>query len=248
LNSIQSKELKKKKLENIKNLKTKYEKLTNRDEIKKYEVLIEEHFEQIDQELGRKLPYKYFSLKSDYEEIKKKKKFLNFQSVQCSSQENMTYYTRTRKMESRSELVSLHKRRVTYQEFEFDFPVCSVCRKKISRLKITNFLGFIILLGWIIGFVGMAGYIAFFSIGTNELPTIYIIIAAVGAFILIIGLITLRFLKYWPRRFVKIDMKYRGHTAFMRGKNYEGIPMVKPADSKKWISYESCVKSVRLNY
>jgi hypothetical protein len=72
---------------------------------------------------------------------------------------------------------------------------------------------------------------------------IYIIIAALGALGFLIGKIALRFLKFWPRRFMKIKVKYLGHTAPMMGKKYEGFPMVKPSTSKNWINYDEWLKS-----
>lgn len=181
MSSIKRKERKviiKGKLENIKNLITKYREITNRDEIKKFEVLLEEQFALMKHEFRRKLPYKYFSLQTTYDLIKKKKKFLDSRCVRCSSQENMTYYTRTRKMQSRSGSVAI-RHSVTHQVFEFDFPVCSDCKTK-----------------------------------------------------------------YRPRSFTKLKVKYLGHTAPGRGKNYEAIPMVKPIDSKKWIRYDVWLKSL----
>ena len=122
MNNINPKDIIKDKLEKIKNLITEYEKITNRAEARKYEVLIDDHFKQIEYEITyefkRHQPYKLISLKTDYEKIKKKKQFLDFPCVRCSSKENMTYYTGTRKMHSSSQRVTLHHQRVTHQIFE----------------------------------------------------------------------------------------------------------------------------------
>lgn len=256
MSSINPKDIIKNKLENIKNLITEYEKITNKDKAQKYEVLIDDHVKQIEYEIKyefkRYEPLKLISLRRKYEEIKKKKQFLNFQCVRCSSQENMTYYPLTRKMASKSKFISATPRelkyRTAFQVFNLDFPVCSACRKKIKILKTINFWTLLILIGWIVSFGGMGIYLLWLygaSLSTNSvLPMIYIIIAVVGGLGFLIGKIGLRFLKYWPRRFIKIKVKYLGHTAPMKGKNYEGIPMVKPLTSKKWISYDTWLKSL----
>lgn len=248
LNKTERKEIIKDKLEHIQDMKTKYEQTTNLEEIKNYEMWIEGDFEEMRYDFGRKLPFKYTSLKLDYEEIKKKKKFILLHCIRCSSNENMTYHTLSKKRQMRSGPIAI-QHTVTHQYFEYDFPVCNACKKKISKLKVINKLTLILLLGWIISFVGIAVYILFIEglgdveyasdISIGYVPPIYFYIAAVGALIILIGNISLRFLKHWPRRFIKIKVKFRGYGKPHKGKNYEGIPMVKPVDSKKWVLYES---------
>lgn len=249
MNRAERKELTKKKLDHIRDMKTKYEQTTNLEEIKNYEMWIEGDLEQMKYEYGRKLPFKYTSLKIDYEEIKKKKKFILLHCIRCSSNENMDYHTLSKKRQMRSGPVAI-AHTATYQHFEYDFPVCGACKKKISILKVINTLTLLLLIGWIIGFGGMAVYILFIE-GLGEgifigyISPIFLFIAAVGALVILIGKITLRFLKYWPRRFIKIKVKFRGYGKPHRGKNYEGIPMVKPVDSKKWVMYRSWLESFK---
>lgn len=251
LNRTERKEIIKNKLEHIQDMKSKYEQSTNLEEIKNYEIWIEGDFEEMKYDFGRKLPFKYTSLKLDYEEIKKRKKFILLHCIRCSSNENMTYHTLSKKRHMRSGPIAI-QHTVTYQHFEYDFPVCGACKKKISLLKTINTLILILLIGWIVGFVGVAVYILFIEglpdIFLGYLPPIYFYITAVGALIILIGKISLRFLKHWPRRFIKIKVKFRGWGKPHRGKNYEGIPMVKPVDSKKWVLYESWLESFRWNY
>lgn len=257
LNKTERKEIIKDKLEHIQDMKTKYEQTTNLEEIKNYEMWIEGDFEEMKYDFGRKLPFKYTSIKLDYEEIKKRKKFILLHCIRCSSNENMTYHTLSKKREMRSGPIAI-RHTATYQHFKYDFPVCNACKKKISKLKIINKLTLILLLGWIIGFVGVAVYILFIEglgeventsdITVGYLPPSYFYVAAVGALIILIGMISLRFLKHWPRQFIKIKVKFRGWGKPHRGKNYEGIPMVKPVDSKKWVLYESWLESFRWIY
>jgi hypothetical protein len=176
LSKSERKEIIRTKLANIKNLMNEYEILSNINEIKNYEITIEENFKQLEYEFPRKLPLKYFGLQQKFEELKKEKKFINFPCVRCSSTKNMTYYTRTKKRHSSS---SYRRNTATYQVFEFDFPVCQDCKKN-----------------------------------------------------------------HRPKSFTKIKTKYLGHSGPGWAKNFEGIPMVKPANSDKWITYESWLHSL----
>ncbi|KKM13877.1 hypothetical protein LCGC14_1711810 [marine sediment metagenome] len=224
-------------LEKIREMITHYEKIANKDGL--IEELIEENITQLDGEFKR-TPWKLITLKEKYKEIKKRKEFSIFHCVRCDSHENMAYQTATRKMQMRSGPINV-QHTVTYQNFEFDFPVCGKCKKKIERLETIDGLSLLIFLGWIIGFGGYGVY-TIFQTTSIVLPIIFISIAVIGGIGFWIGKLVLRFLKYWPRRFVKIKVKFIGRGTPHRGKNYEGIPMVKPVDSKKWISYESWVK------
>ena len=248
------KEIVKLKLKEIQDFMDKYEKTTSFAEIQNYENRIEGDFDQLKYEFGRKLPFKYSSLKIDYEEIRKRKKFIIFHCIRCSSQENMNYYTLSKKRQTRSGPIAI-RHTVTYQHFEYDFPVCGSCRKKISRLKAINTFTLLLLIGWIVSFVGIAVFKLFIeglgdvnypsekSIG--YVPPIFFFTATVGAIIILTGKISLRFLNHWPRRFIKIKVKFRGWGKPNRGKNYEGIPKVKPVGSKKWVLYKSWMESFR---
>ena len=158
--------------------------------------------------------------------------------VRCNSHEGLTSHTVARKMTSRSQIVGPRRRRVTYQEFKFDFPICGVCSHKIKRLDKINLYTFLIFLVWVITFGGLGAY-TLFQTNNKEQAILYFIIAVIGTVIIGIQKVLFHFSKSWPRRLMKIKIKFRGYD---RGKNYEGIPMVKPLNSKKWINYDTWLK------
>ncbi len=226
-------------LKKIRELISNYDKIENKVDLINHEELIEEYFLQLDN-VKKKAK---FRLSRKYYEIKLRKKFLIDHCVRCNSQKDMTYQEVTRKRVMRSGPVAI-AHTVTYQHLDYNFPVCGECKKKINRIQSLDGLLLLISLGWIIGFGGyvLLEYFLAYRINrpiSSELHVIFISIAAIGAIGFgAIGRVILRFLKYWPRRFIKIKVKFIGHGTPHRGKNYEGIPMIKPIDSKKWISYE----------
>ncbi len=225
------------KLEKIRELITTYENMENKNDSMKLEGLIEERFSQLDNIYKNAL----WRLRVKFSEIKKRKKFSIFNCTKCNSNEKMTYQTTKKKRQMSSGPIAI-QHTVTYQHIEFDFPVCRNCKKKIKKLETIDGILILISLGWIIGFGGYGVY-TIFQTTSIVLPIIFISVAAIGFIGFWIGRFILRFLKFWPRRFLKIKVKYIGRGKPHRGKNYEGIPMIKPVDSKKWISYESWLKS-----
>jgi len=166
-------------------------------------------------------------------------RFSKHQCVRCNSSEDLGHHTMTRKMMSKSQFVTTNRRLVTYQNLVYKFPICRECRNLFERWeKIATWLSFFIL-GWIIGF-GALGFFLWYDSRDFNIIILFIPLVVIGAISLkIVSIILTR--SKMPKRHMKIKVKFRGYD---HGKKYDGFPMVKPLNSKKWINCDTCIESM----